>query len=73
MRLPLPTLLISAALTAAALAQRSSDEERSVSYDARSFLINGQRELLLSGSIHYQRVLPSDWPRVLALALEAGL
>ena len=42
-----------------------------VTYDARSFKLDGQRELLLSGSIHYQRVHPTDWPRVLALAAEA--
>ena len=45
---------------------------RNVSYDARSFLVDGERALVLSGSIHYQRVHPTDWPRVLALAVEAG-
>jgi len=45
---------------------------RSVSYDSRSFLFDGARELVLSGSIHYQRVMPTDWPRALALAAEAG-
>jgi len=41
--------------------------------DGRSFILNGERVLLLSGSIHYQRVLPEDWNRVLSLALEMGL
>ena len=43
-----------------------------VTYDSRSIILDGKRELLLSGSIHYQRVHPSDWPRVLSLAVEAG-
>ena len=45
----------------------------SVSYDARSLILNGERAFTLSGSIHYQRVLPADWPRVLQLAVEMGL
>ena len=45
----------------------------SVTYDSQSMIIDGSRALLLSGSIHYQRVLPEDWLRVLQLALEAGL
>ena len=50
----------------------SSAAPRTVAYDARSFVLDGQRALLLSGSIHYQRVHPSDWPRALALAAEAN-
>ena len=46
---------------------------RTVAYDSRSFILDGERVLLLSGSIHYQRVLPSDWSRVLTLAVENGL
>lgn len=30
----------------------------SVSYDKHSFIINGQRKILLSGSIHYPRSTP---------------
>ena len=45
---------------------------RSVAYDGRSLLLDGARVLLTSGSIHYQRLHPSDWPRALALAAEAG-
>ena len=30
----------------------------SVSYDGRSLIINGKRELLFSGSIHYPRSVP---------------
>ena len=45
----------------------------SVTYDQRSFLIDQKRLLILSGSIHYNRVLPSDWDRVLKLARGLGL
>jgi beta-galactosidase len=45
---------------------------RSITYDSRSYVLDGKRALLLSGSIHYQRVEPSDWPRVLSLAAEAN-
>ena len=44
---------------------------RNVTYDSRSYILDGKRALLLSGSIHYQRVEPSDWARVLSLAAEA--
>ena len=44
-----------------------------VTYDERSFLINGQRTLLLSGSIHYPRASPTMWPQLMASARAAGL
>ena len=31
-------------------------------------MVDGERLLVLSGSVHYTRVLPSDWDRVLKLA-----
>ena len=46
---------------------------RNVSYDSRSMMLDGERIFILSGSIHYQRIHPSDWLRVLSLASEAGL
>jgi hypothetical protein len=45
----------------------------SVTYDERSILINGQRTLLLSGSIHYPRASPTMWPQLMASARTAGL
>ena len=46
---------------------------RVVTYDRRSFMVDHERLLVLSGSIHYNRVLPSDWDRVLKLAKGMGL
>ena len=45
----------------------------SVSYDRRSLLIEGERVLILSGSVHYTRIHPADWDRVFKLAVELGL
>ena len=44
-----------------------------VSYDERSFLFDGERSFILSGSVHPARVHPDDWPRVISLATELGL
>eukprot|EP00755_Sulcionema_specki_P016194 Sspe_Gene.61401::Locus_34073_Transcript_1_2_Confidence_0.500_Length_2681::g.61401::m.61401 len=46
---------------------------RNVSFDERSAIIDGERIFILSGAVHYTRVLPDDWPRVFRLAKELGL
>ena len=35
-----------------------------VTYDHRSFIINGKRELLIVGAIHYPRSSPGMWPHL---------
>lgn len=49
------------------------DFEGSVSYDARSMLLDGKRSLLLSGSIHGPRATPETWGPALDLAVQQGL
>ncbi|PKA66373.1 Beta-galactosidase 13 [Apostasia shenzhenica] len=44
-----------------------------VSYDARSLIIGGKRELLFSGSVHYPRSTPEMWPGIIAKAKKGGL
>ncbi|KGN43246.1 beta-galactosidase 13 [Cucumis sativus] len=44
-----------------------------VSYDSRSLIINGKRELLFSGSIHYTRSTPEMWSDILDKARRGGL
>lgn len=44
-----------------------------VTYDHRSIIINGERELLISGSIHYPRSTPSMWPGILKQTKDAGI
>jgi hypothetical protein len=35
--------------------------KNTISYDSKSFIINGKRELLISGAIHYPRSTPQMW------------
>ncbi|KAI3758607.1 hypothetical protein L6452_06174 [Arctium lappa] len=44
-----------------------------VTYDGRSLIINGQRQILFSGSIHYPRSTPDMWPSLIAKAKQGGL
>ncbi|WRX27103.1 Glycoside hydrolase 35 [Theobroma cacao] len=45
----------------------------SVSYDRKAITINGQRRILISGSIHYPRSSPEMWPDLVQKAKEGGL
>ncbi|KAK7367342.1 hypothetical protein VNO80_09353 [Phaseolus coccineus] len=45
----------------------------SVTYDRKAILINGQRRLLFSGSIHYPRSTPDMWEDLIYKAKEGGL
>ncbi|GAB4853797.1 Beta-galactosidase 1 [Ancistrocladus abbreviatus] len=45
----------------------------SVTYDRKSLIINGQRRILLSGSIHYPRSTPEMWPDLIQKAKDGGL
>ncbi|EFA84140.1 glycoside hydrolase family 35 protein [Heterostelium album PN500] len=44
-----------------------------VTYDGRSLLINGERKLFVSGSVHYPRSTPTIWKKVLALSKNSGI
>ncbi|XP_077249768.1 beta-galactosidase 3-like [Tasmannia lanceolata] len=44
-----------------------------VTYDHRSLIIDGQRKLLISASIHYPRSVPAMWPGLIATAKEGGI
>ncbi|KAH0994172.1 hypothetical protein GBA52_005655 [Prunus armeniaca] len=44
-----------------------------VTYDGRSLIINGKRELLFSGAIHYTRSTPEMWPYLIKKAKHGGL
>ncbi|XP_023543829.1 beta-galactosidase 3-like [Cucurbita pepo subsp. pepo] len=45
----------------------------SVTYDRKAILINGQRRVLFSGSIHYPRSTPEMWEDLIQKAKEGGL
>ena len=63
--------LLLAALAAAAVGP--SPANAAVSYDHRAVVINGQRRVLISGSIHYPRSAPEMWPDLLQKAKDGGL
>ena len=42
-------------------------------YDSRSFFINGERTLLLGGSVHYPRFSPGQWDDILSKMRNDGL
>ncbi|CAL1398132.1 unnamed protein product [Linum trigynum] len=44
-----------------------------VTYDARSLIVDGQRKLLISASIHYPRSVPAMWPGLVQTAKEGGV
>ncbi|KAI8533177.1 hypothetical protein RHMOL_Rhmol11G0276800 [Rhododendron molle] len=66
-------VLVSCLLVTSAVGQRKSKNQRSVTYDGRSLIVNGGRELLFSGSIHYPRSPPEMWPDLIMKAKEGGL
>ncbi|KAG6709430.1 hypothetical protein I3842_06G132200 [Carya illinoinensis] len=45
----------------------------SVTYDRKSLVINGQRKILFSGSIHYPRSTPEMWESLIQKAKDGGL
>jgi beta-galactosidase GanA len=44
-----------------------------VSYDSRSFIIDGRRSLLLGGAVHYPRIEPQRWHSVLQQMFDSGM
>ncbi|XP_027909930.1 beta-galactosidase 13-like [Vigna unguiculata] len=46
---------------------------KEITYDSRSLIINGKRELLFSGSVHYPRSPPEMWPHIIDKARRGGI
>eukprot|EP01031_Cornospumella_fuschlensis_P028141 gene28141-33982_t len=44
-----------------------------VTFDGRSFLLDGERQLFIAGSIHYPRAPRSEWPGIFQLAKDSGI
>ncbi|GAB4859211.1 Beta-galactosidase 8 [Ancistrocladus abbreviatus] len=44
-----------------------------VTYDHRALVVDGQRRLLISGSIHYPRSTPEMWPDLIQKSKDGGL
>ncbi|CAL4963327.1 unnamed protein product [Urochloa decumbens] len=67
--LALPLLVVLAAAAAAITACGAT----TVAYNDRAVVIDGQRRIILSGSIHYPRSTPQMWPDLIRKAKEGGL
>ncbi|KAL0374970.1 UNVERIFIED_CONTAM: Beta-galactosidase [Sesamum radiatum] len=50
-----------------------SADAADVSFDDRALRIDGQRKIIVSGSIHYPRSTPEMWPSLIKKAKEGGL
>ncbi|KAG0486826.1 hypothetical protein HPP92_008921 [Vanilla planifolia] len=66
-------LLLFAAATAAMMLSLITPAAASVAYDHKAVIINGQRRILISGSIHYPRSTPEMWPNLIQQAKDGGL
>ena len=44
-----------------------------IEYDNRAITVDGKRQLILGGSIHYPRSTPEMWPQLFDLCRRAGL
>ncbi|KAG1335411.1 Beta-galactosidase [Cocos nucifera] len=62
-----------AVLMVALMVALFSSGDAAVSYDHRAIIINGQRRILISGSIHYPRSTPDMWPDLIQKAKDGGL
>ncbi|CAH9130257.1 unnamed protein product [Cuscuta epithymum] len=55
------------------LAAPTAASAANVTYDHRALVIDGQRRLLISGSIHYPRSTPEMWPDLIQKSKDGGL
>ena len=69
----IPPMLYFVGIILSCLALPIYSKHSNVSMDGRSVIIDGKRELLFSGAIHYSRVHPDDWNHTFQLAKEMNL
>ncbi|XP_060198278.1 beta-galactosidase 16-like [Lycium barbarum] len=68
-----PNWSVAAALLVVMMVVPVSAGGANVTYDGRSLIIDGQRKLLFSGSIHYPRSTPDMWPSLISKAKGGGI
>uniref|UniRef100_A0A0D3HCC2 Beta-galactosidase n=1 Tax=Oryza barthii TaxID=65489 RepID=A0A0D3HCC2_9ORYZ len=61
------------ALLVVVLAEAAGVGGTTVAYNERSLVIDGERRIIISGSIHYPRSTPEMWPDLIKKAKEGGL
>ncbi|CAN7023713.1 unnamed protein product [Brassica rapa subsp. trilocularis] len=66
-------IILAMVLVLSAAGAGGATAEKGVTYDGRSLIIDGQRKLLFSGSIHYPRSTPEMWPSLIKKTKEGGI
>ncbi|KAJ0231265.1 Beta-galactosidase 6 [Hirschfeldia incana] len=66
-------ILLAMVLVLSAADAGGATAKKGVTYDGRSLIIDGQRKLLFSGSIHYPRSTPEMWPSLIKKTKEGGI
>ncbi|KAI0508070.1 hypothetical protein KFK09_014204 [Dendrobium nobile] len=67
------SLLFAAATMAGVLLSLLTPATSAVAYDHKAIIVNGQRRILFSGSIHYPRSSPEMWADLIEKAKDGGL
>ncbi|KAL2916024.1 Beta-galactosidase-1-like protein [Polyrhizophydium stewartii] len=49
------------------------DPPRKAAYDSRAFTIDGKRQLIIAGAVHYARSIPAMWPELMRRTKAAGI
>nr|CAB3473362.1 unnamed protein product [Digitaria exilis] len=68
-----PAAPVGLAAMAVAVVVLAAAASAAVTYDRKAVVVNGQRRILLSGSIHYPRSVPEMWPDLIQKAKDGGL
>ena len=66
-------MLIAPAALAPAAPARATPWPRNISFDGRAMLFDGERRLVLAGSVHYARSTPEMWSGIMAASKVAGI
>jgi hypothetical protein len=64
---------VAVAFVVAVAAVLAAAASAAVTYDRKAVVVNGQRRILISGSIHYPRSTPEMWPDLIEKAKDGGL
>ncbi|KAK3194047.1 hypothetical protein Dsin_025357 [Dipteronia sinensis] len=66
-------LSVSVPIAEASKKKNVASAPQGVTYDGRSLIVNGKRELIFSGAIHYPRSTPDQWSDLISKAKRGGL
>ncbi|KAF5185581.1 Beta-galactosidase [Thalictrum thalictroides] len=72
MKIPLVLTLLSLWIIMV-VSHKVDNSSKTITYDGRSLMINGKRDIFFSGSIHYTRLPHQMWPSILDKAKHGGI